>query len=205
MSLAWCAPKTGTEYLLHLIIILADSIYSGYSMGKSLYSPKSANILWSLSSLLLHLSKQWHKWKYYIIFHLIVSQNDFLHSVFFSPWFPLCFKKTQQTKKPTQFLTALKFLEDYLKCQTSPSPWPGNSLLFPPYGLGNLVRVRADTEFKQLLKVLNNLQWTLEVKWQGRGRMKCTSKVPVKSWSGAPYFSDQLIRWYVFKCKIHST
>lgn len=187
---------------VHLIIRLADSIYSGYSMGKSFYSPKKANVLWSLSSLLLHLSEQWYKWKYYIIFHLIVSQNCVLHlQSFFHLGFPFIWEKNPKPHKNshTQFLTSLKFLEDDLKCQISPSSQPGSSLLFPPYGLGNLVRVWAGTEFRWLLKVLNNLQRTLKAKWHGKGRMKHTSKVTMKSWSDAPYFADQLIRWYVFK------
>jgi len=75
----------------------------------------------------------------------------------------------------------LKFLEDDLKCQNSPSPQPGSPFLFHPYGLKNLVRAGADTEFRRLLKDLNNLQWTLKIKWHGKGRMKSTSKVMVKS------------------------
>lgn len=170
------------------------------------YSPKSANVLWSLSGLLLYLSEQWYKWKYYIIFHPVVSQiYIFYLQWFFSPWFPPYLEKNPTNQQRiTQFLTALKFLEDDLKCQTSPCPQPGSCLLFPPCGLGNLVSKRiqcqqADSEFRRLLKVLNNTQRTLKVKWRGRGRMKHTSKVTMKSGSDAPYFSDQLIRWYVFK------
>ena len=188
----------GTEYLLHLIIRSADSIYSGYSMGKSFYSPKSANVLWSLSSLLLHLSEQRCKWKYYIIFHLIASQYYVLHLQSFShPGFHFIWKKPKAT--PPSFCLHWSFLKIIWNVRLPPVLNLSVLSCSLPMGRENLVGARAGSEFRQLLKVLNNLQQTLKEKWHGRGRMKYTSRVMMKSWSDAPYFSDQLIRWYIFK------
>lgn len=112
------------------------------------------------------------------------------HHFFFPHWFPLKKKKKKKANKQTNgFQLHWSFMKSIWNVRL-PSV-PSLEVLYPPYGLGN-VRRQADTEFRWLHEVLNNLQQALKVKWHGRRTMKYPSKVMMKSWSDAPYNPGQL-------------
>lgn len=100
-----------------------------------------------------------------VIFYFMVFQNFVLHLQFFFSFHPafLIWRKKKNTKK--DFLTVSSWRQFEMSDFTQT----------PPYGLGN-IRMQADTEFRWLLSVLNNLQQTLKVKWHGR-RMEYRPKV----------------------------
>lgn len=164
-------------------------------MGKYLYSPKSVNV-YSLRPVYYCICQS-SGISGKTLYLYSISELYFTFTVFFTLVSTLFGKQKPQTQpqkinNPVSDCTEVAWI--WLEISQ-----PASSLLFPPYGLGILVRAQADTELRRLLKVLNSLQETLKVKWHGRRRMKYTSKVMMKSWSDSPYFSDQLIRWYVFK------
>lgn len=105
-----------------------------------------------------------------VIFYFMVFQNFVLHLQSFFFLFTLLSSFGGKKKQHKKRFSDCKFLKAIWNVRLHSDP-----TLLLPYGLGN-TRMQADTEFRWLLSVLNNLQQTLKVKWHGR-RMEYRPKV----------------------------